>query len=408
MFCQNCGNEIEDESKFCKYCGIETHKKTFTKNIKQYFSSIFCKIKNHKIFQKEFYINNRKIVLITTSIAVIFMILMSLLYFFIPFLLVEISRFKFNDKKYDVAIEWCNRAIRFNSKYADAYYNRANAKSEMFEFKNAREDYNKAIELKPNNAEYYFARGNNSTYCSQSLEDFNVAINLNSKKPKYYVNRAKSHSCLGNYSESFADVNKAIELNSKDAEIYYERSNIYKTIKKYKEANEDLNKAIELAPDIAIYYSARGSIKAELWDINGALRDFNKAISLEPNNELFYADRGTFKATKMKKIKEGIEDFNKAIELNSVDSLLYQCRSSLKYLQNDNNGALKDIDIAINLAKTDKDRASGYKIRGDIKYKKGNYSGATDDYLEAYTLNPSAEYMQYYLNAGNANIIVMY
>lgn len=406
MYCQNCGQEIEDESKFCKYCGTETHRKPITKNIKHHFSCFFAKIKNLKIFQKEFYSNNRKIMLISTSIVIAFMTLLLLLYFLIPFLFVEISILKFNNKKYDIAIEWCNRAIKINSRYANAYYNRANAKSEIFDIESAREDYNKAIELKPHNAEYYFARGNcSSSYCNQALNDFNVAIKLNSKKSKYYVKRAKANSCLGNYTEAFADINTAIKLKSKDAKIYYERSNIYETIEKYKEANEDLNKAIELAPKEAIYYSARGRIKAKLWDNNGALKDFNKAITLEPDNTLFYANRGLFKATQLKNFKEGIEDFNKAIELNSVDSLLYQSRSTLKYLQNDNNGAMKDINIAIDLANNDKDKASAYHFRGDIKYKKRNYSGATDDSLKAYTLNPSQEYFQSYMNSSYNSVM---
>lgn len=399
MYCQICGKQIEEEAKYCKYCGTKTNRKSITKNIKQHFSCFFTKFKNHKIFQKNFYMNNKKIIIITTSIFITFMTLLLLLFYLIPFIFVKISILKFNDKKYNIAIEWCNRAIKINTKYANAYFNRANAKSEIFDFENAKEDYNKAIELKPNNAEYYFARGNYSPYCNESLEDLNIAIKLNPQKAKYYVKRANVQSYLENYTEAFTDINTAIKLNSKNSEIYYERSCIYERIEKYKKANEDLNKAIVLAPNKAIYYSARGSIKEYLWDNNGALRDFNKAITLEPNNDIFYAKRGIFKATKLKKIKEGIDDLNKAIELNSVNSYLYQCRSILKCLQNDNNGAMKDINIAINLANNDEEKARAYNFRGNIKYKKRNYSGATDDYYKAYTLNPSQEYFQSYMNS---------
>ena len=404
MFCKNCGKEIEDEARFCKYCGAETNKKAHSAKFKEYFVKLLITIKKFEICQKEFYTNHRKIVIGISSIIAVLATLLLVMYILSPFLLTEISILKFKDKKYDVAIEWCNRAIKINSKYANAYYNRANAKSEILDYGSASEDYSKAIELKPNNAEYYFARGNNAQYCSEALEDFNVAIKINSKNPKYYAKRAKAQSCLGNYTEAFADINRAIKLNSNDAEVYYERADIYKTITKYKEAHEDLNKAIELAPEKAFYYSARGNIKAELWDNNGALRDFDKAISLESDNYFFYMQRAVFKA-KQKKFKEGIADLDKAIELNSVNSVLYQCRSRLKGAINDNNGAIKDIDITIDLANNDKDKASAYNARGDIKYKIRNYGGATDDYLKAYTLNPSQDYWQSYMNANYNSVM---
>ena len=66
MYCRICGKQIE-EAKNCKYCGTKTNRKSITKNIKQHFSCFFTKFKNHKIFQKNFYMNNKKIIMGTGS-----------------------------------------------------------------------------------------------------------------------------------------------------------------------------------------------------------------------------------------------------------------------------------------------------------------------------------------------------
>ena len=62
-------------------------------------------------------------------------------------------------KKYDKALDDCNKAIEFNPNSAEAYNNRGIAYSDLNNYKKAVSDYTKAIELKSNDGLYYYNRG---------------------------------------------------------------------------------------------------------------------------------------------------------------------------------------------------------------------------------------------------------
>jgi len=49
----------------------------------------------------------------------------------------------------EIAIKIYDKAIELNPNFAEAYYNRGNAYSDLKQYERAIEDYNKAIELNP-------------------------------------------------------------------------------------------------------------------------------------------------------------------------------------------------------------------------------------------------------------------
>ena len=59
-----------------------------------------------------------------------------------------------------------NKAIDLNPNEAIYYNNRGDCETELFEYKNAINDYTKAITLNPNEGFYYYNRG----VCNAKLE----------------------------------------------------------------------------------------------------------------------------------------------------------------------------------------------------------------------------------------------
>ena len=60
---------------------------------------------------------------------------------------------------YQGAIADYDRALELNPQFAQAYYNRGNAKRTLKDYQGAIADYDKAIELNPRFAQAYYNRG---------------------------------------------------------------------------------------------------------------------------------------------------------------------------------------------------------------------------------------------------------
>jgi tetratricopeptide (TPR) repeat protein len=262
---------------------------------------------------------------------------------------------------YRQAIEDYNKAIEFNPKSPEAYNNRAAAYQNLRNYKQAIEDYSKAIELNPKYAEAYNNRGGAYGILGnyrQAIEDCTKAIELNPKYAEAYNNRGNAHGGLGQYRQAIEDYTKAIELNPGLAEAYNNRGSAYGILGNYKQAIEDCSKAIELNPKHAGAYNSRGNAYGSLGNYKQAIEDFSKAIEFNPKYAAAYNDRGEA-YLRLGKHSQAIENCTRAIELNP------------KYVEAYNN------------------RAVAYGILG-------NYRQAIEDCTKAIELNP--KYVEAYNN----------
>jgi len=91
-----------------------------------------------------------------------------------------------NKGLFNEVLEDCNKALAFNPKLADAYFNRATAKFFLKNYLDAVDDYQKSIDLKyQNSAEAYFNKGlclQKTDYRKKAYREFLKAKNLGSIK----------------------------------------------------------------------------------------------------------------------------------------------------------------------------------------------------------------------------------
>ena len=81
----------------------------------------------------------------------------------------------------------------------------------------------------PQDAEAYFRKGNKnfaSGKYKDAIEDYNKAIELNLQYAEAYNNRGVANFNLGKYKKAIKDYNKVIELNPQYAEAYNNRGNV--------------------------------------------------------------------------------------------------------------------------------------------------------------------------------------
>ena len=267
---------------------------------------------------------------------------------------------KIINQDYKGAIADYTKAIQLNPNYAEAYYNRGLAKTDLEDRQGAMADYSEAIRLKPDFADAYFKRGNG----------------------KY---------ALGDKQGAIADLSEAIRLKSGYAGAYLMRGSIKSELGDKQAAILDYNEVIRLRSDDALAYYARAVVKAELGDKQAAILDYNEAIKKKNNRNLdkentaqIYSNRGLAKYS-LGYIQESINDFNEAIKSNSNYAQAYYNRGKAKTDLGDKQGAINDYTEAIRLKSNYVD---AYKNRGIVKLLLEDRQGAISDCNEVIRLKP--------------------
>ena len=240
--------------------------------------------------------------------------------------LIIISLLIFSYSTYSYSLNWKNSNTFWNlvidhypsnSCSAIAYYGRGISEGEEKNYKDAFDDYNMAIKLKPN-------------------------------FPDAYNNRGKIRQDLKDYEGSIVDFNKAISLDPNFTKAYHNRGYTYYFLQKYDKAMLDYNKAVKLDPFYYEAYDNRGIVKFLLNDFKGAIEDYNKAILLKPDFAEAYNNRGGANYY-LKDFKTAENDYSKAIQLKPDFLDAYKNRCFTRLELNDIQGACNDYNIAKSL-----------------------------------------------------------
>ncbi len=263
----------------------------------------------------------------------------------------------------------------------------------------------KAIDLDPQNAALYAARGISfheaalanlaaGSYES-AIADFSKAIALAPEQADYYDfrgrclhNAADAGLAFASYAEAVADKTRAIELEPEESDYYLSRAtsyldaaNVGDTAGSYTQAIADSTKAIEMQSDRADFYYLR-SISyydaAYSGDLVGsydnAITDMSTAIELDSDRAEYYNSRGEIyneaanAGQPIGSYEEALADYSRAIDLEPLRADFYHNRA-LCHLDLLNAGkemgsyerAALDCDLAIEL---EPDRADFYHCRG--------------------------------------------
>ena len=253
------------------------------------------------------------------------------------------------------------RAIQIQPNDANIYYHRTTVFENLKQYDKALSDYNKAIELAPDVATHYNYRGKlyeiELKQYEKAIADYNKAVELESKESTGLFNRAFFYQAMEQYDKSLSDYLKIIEMDPTNTNAYNNVALIYKDyIKNNEKALEFFNKKIELEPTDPLGYSNRGDLyRFNLKDNDKALLDYNKAIELAADNASNYDKRGRFYEEKLKQYDKALADYSKAIELEPKEVSWLFARAYLYNNIKQFDRALSDYLKVIEIDPKDKD-----------------------------------------------------
>ncbi len=126
---------------------------------------------------------------------------------------------KHENQEYKEAIEDYTKAIEYDPEYLDAYEERGNAKESLGKYQEAILDYNRAIQINANDNTYNY-RAISRILLNEikpALRDLNKALKINAKNVDSYVIRGYAKYLSNDLKGACKDWEKAAELGDQDA-----------------------------------------------------------------------------------------------------------------------------------------------------------------------------------------------
>jgi len=166
-----------------------------------------------------------------------------------------------------------------------AFFDRGVFWLDRAELDNAIADFSRAIELNPNEADYYTYRGmalNRKDDPKKALDDFNKAADLAPDDPLVYLNRGNAWKQRGSFENTLSDYDRAIELDPDYNAAYFNRGLVWVQMANFDMAIQDFSAVIRLDPtDWAAFYR-RGQAYDAIGKDAEAKKDYKKVQDLNP------------------------------------------------------------------------------------------------------------------------------
>lgn len=321
--CKNCGMELKEHWKACPECGTpvgdkkaveaqESDKKAISSTpIEASDNDRICEDLKKKL--EEEYIGN-----IEGAIREVNKWIKKYPSNFL-LLLIRAELFEENEE-YQYAIQDYTELLRSKlfletaiaEDYAYVYMQRGCVYNEIEEYDKAVADMNEAIRLDPNNAEYFFKRGDLCNDYNAKLSDFSRAIELDSGNANYLLRRGILLFHSEEFDKAICDFTNAVKLDLNNFNAYNWRGDAYRKQRHYDRAITDYTKLIEIDASFTFPFYLRGQCYEETGNPDAALSEYSKAIEHDSNYATPLSARGIL-YFKLGKYATALEDFTKAI-----------------------------------------------------------------------------------------------
>ena len=267
------------------------------------------------------------------------------------------------------AIEYISKAIEldsFNALYYEmrgimiAGLNTENKKLEHVEmrsFKAALNDFNKALELEPDNPDFYQSRGLlhlNFRKYKEALYDFEQQlkfVSYTSQRIMAMGGKARAKFESNEIDASFKILEDALRLDTSSLLTLNNLALQYMILEDYNSARTFLNKALAINSEDRVTLANMGFVALKSGKYENALAILNHVIEQFPEVGYVYNNRGFIKY-KFNQFEEALEDIDHSIELSPANSYAYKNRALIYLATGHKEKACNDLQYAKSLKYT--------------------------------------------------------
>ena len=215
----------------------------------------------------------------------------------------------------DQALRDLNAAIgEHGSNDASVFMLRGSVHMQKSAYDPAWADYNKAVELAPENAEAYLRRGR--AYSNGVFATIRECrSSQNTRPPKELLVAGGPCSRPPNFASALQDFKTALANKPDYAEPHFETGRILAHENQHEDAVRAYSAAIRAEPKYSMAYNNRGAAYADLKKRELALADYEEAIRTDNRNKYAWANRASLLAG-MGQRQRAIADYRKALDID--------------------------------------------------------------------------------------------
>lgn len=234
---------------------------------------------------------------------------------------------------YVLSIQYFNQVIKVKPYLARPYFFRSVAKLNLGDYKGAEDDASLCIERNPFIVDAYQVRGvarQNSKKFAEAITDYDKALNIQPDNRNFLFNKALCQLQLKQYHESDSTFRYLVKRDKKNERIYLGLAQICIETGDTTAALEFIQKSLGISKNSATAYAVRAQIEAQRADFQAASADMDSLIKLEPKNVNNYINRAYFRY-KADDYFGCLSDYDYAITLDPENSVAVYNRAQLNF-----------------------------------------------------------------------------
>ncbi len=217
--------------------------------------------------------------------------------------------------RHDVAVDLIGRAIasdRFNPVY---HSNQGLALASLRRFEDAILSYDRALSLRPGNAEVLYNRGNALLALARphdALEAYERAILTRPDYAEALCNRGAALMALGRNAEALASYDRALAVTPDFGEALSNRGNALKALGRLEDALASYDRALTVRSDDAQALFNRGVTLHELKRFDLALESYDRVLAGSPDHVAALLNRGDA-LRQLGRLKDALASYERAL-----------------------------------------------------------------------------------------------
>lgn len=268
------------------------------------------------------------------------------------------------------AIVGYTEAIRLNPINADLYFRRGRTEFQLNQYADAIRDFNKTLDLSPNDPQYLANRGFASWFAGDhrsAKNDILQALAYGSQEPEVQM----AHGLILEYDDQFQqainEYTTALSRSDLDASsrcaTLTNRGNSYRALKLFTEAEADDNNVVASCQgpwreDALVH---RGIDRWQTGDHAAALADWEEALRLDPNGPVVFENRAEL-YTDENRLGLALADYNRYLQIRPDDAFTHLVRAGVYRRLGDLSSAQADEETGKYLDRTNHGKSYGPKL----------------------------------------------